>query len=149
MKYDVTDYAALYGRILLSLVFLISGYGKVSGFNEVVHYIASRGLPLPQAAAVLAIIVELGAGALLAIGFKTRWASLALAIYTLATAILFHDFWNADVASRLDQTIHFWKDLSICGGMLLSFAFGAGAYALDTAMRSKRRRPASLRAIAP
>jgi putative oxidoreductase len=149
MKLDVTDYAALYGRILLSLVFLISGYGKVTGFNGVVAYIASKGLPLPEVAAIIAVIVELGAGTLLAVGFKVRFASLALAAYTLAAAILFHDFWNADAASRLDQTIHFWKDLSICGGMLISFAFGRGAYALEGAMHPAHRRPSQVTAITP
>jgi putative oxidoreductase len=71
---------------------------------------------------------------------------LSLAIYTLAAGFLFHDFWNADAASKLDQTIHFWRNVSICGGMLMAFAFGAGRYSVDEATSSSNRLPSSLAA---
>ena len=123
--------AALAGRILLALIFITSGWGKIAGFDGTVGYIASKGLPLPQAGAILAILVELGGGLLLAIGFKARWAGLVLAIFTLAAGILFHDFWNADAAAKMGQSINFWKNVSIAGGMLMVFAFGPGAYSVD------------------
>jgi putative oxidoreductase len=123
--------AALVGRLLLALIFITSGFGKITGFEGTVGYIASKGLPLPQIGAIIAIVVELGGGIMLAIGFKARWAALALAIFTLAAAILFHDFWAADAAQKMAQQINFWKNISITGGMLLAFAFGPGRYSVD------------------
>ena len=126
--------AALVGRVLLALIFITSGFGKITGFEGTVGYIASKGLPLPQIGAIIAIVVELGGGLLLAIGYKARWAALALAIFTLAAGILFHDYWDvADAAQKMDQQINFWKNIAITGGMLLAFAFGPGRYSVDKA----------------
>jgi putative oxidoreductase len=131
MNTNVTNGAALVGRILLALIFITSGFGKVTGFDGTVGYIASKGLPLAQIAAIIAIVAELGGGLMLAVGFKARWAALALAIFTLATGLLFHDFWNADAAAKMGQTINFWKNISMTGGMLMAFAFGPGAFSVD------------------
>ena len=140
MKPNIDDSTALAGRILLSLIFLISGFGKITGFDATVAFIASKGLPLPQAGACLAIVVELGAGVMLTIGFKARWAALALAILTFAAAVLFHDFWNSDAASRPFETIHFLKNVSIIGGLLMVFAFGPGRYSIDRTIPAPRSR---------
>lgn len=131
MNTNIQHSAALVGRILLALIFITSGWDKITGFTGTVGYIASQKLPLPQVAAIIAIACELGAGLLLAIGYKARWAGLVLAIFTLAAGILFHDFWNADAASKMMQSINFWKNVSIAGGMLMVFAFGPGRYSLD------------------
>ena len=131
MNTNVQNTAALVGRILLVLMFLTSGFGKVTGFEGTVGYIASKHLPLPQVGAIIAILCELGAGILLLVGFKARWAALVLAIFTLAAGILFHDYWNADAAAKMGQQINFWKNVSITGGMLMVFAFGPGRYSVD------------------
>jgi len=128
---NVTNTAALVGRILLAIMFITSGFGKLTGFDGTVGYIASKHLPLPQVGAVIAILAELGGGLLLLVGFKARWAALALAIFTLAAGILVHDFWNADAASKMMQSINFWKNVTIAGGMLTVFAFGPGRYSVD------------------
>lgn len=128
---NVQNTAALVGRILLAVIFITSGFGKLTGFEGTVGYIASKHLPLPQVGAIIAILCELGGGLLLAVGYKARWAGLVLAIFTLAAGILFHDFWNADAASKMMQSINFWKNVSIAGGMLMVFAFGPGRYSVD------------------
>ena len=128
---NVTNTAALVGRILLAIMFITSGFGKLTGFDGTVGYIASKHLPLPQVAAIIAILAELGGGLLLLVGFKARWAGLALAIFTLAAGFLFHDFWNADAAAKMGQSINFWKNVTIAGGMLMVFAFGPGRYSVD------------------
>lgn len=131
---SVQNSAALVGRILLALIFITSGFGKIGGFEGTVGYIASKHLPLPQVGAIIAIICELGGGILLAVGFKARWAGLVLAIFTLAAAILFHNYWDlTDAAQKMDNQIHFWKNVAISGGMLMVFAFGPGRYSLDKA----------------
>ena len=131
MNPNTTNAAALVGRILLALIFITSGFGKLTGFDGTVGYIASKNLPMPQVAAIIAIVVELGGGLLLAIGYKARWAALAIGIFTLAAGFLFHDFWNADAAQKMAQSINFWKNVSITGGMLMVFAFGPGRYSVD------------------
>ena len=68
---------ALIGRLLLALLFVPAGFSKIAGFSGTVGYIASKGVPLPSVAAAIAIVVELGLGILLAVGFQTRWAALA------------------------------------------------------------------------
>ena len=133
MNPDVQNAAALVGRILLAWLFINSGFGKLTGFEATVGYIASKGLPLPQVGAAIAVLVELGAGLLLAIGFKARWSALVIGIFTIAAAVLFHDYWNADAASKMAQSINFWKNISITGGLLMVFAFGPGRYSVDKA----------------
>jgi putative oxidoreductase len=134
MNTNVQNTAALVGRILLAAIFLTSGFGKVTGFEGIVGYIASKHLPLPQVGAIIAILCELGGGILLLVGFKARWAGLVLAIFTLAAGLLFHDYWNlTDAAQVAANKINFWKNVAISGGMLMVFAFGPGRYSVDKA----------------
>ena len=131
MNPNVSNAAALLGRILLALIFITSGFGKITGFEGTVGYIASKGLPLPQLGAIIAIIVEVGGSILLVIGYKARWAALALAIFTLAAAIFFHNYWAVEAAEKMGQQINFWKNISMAGGMLMVFAHGPGRYSVD------------------
>ncbi len=128
---NAQDVAALVGRLLLAAIFITSGFGKITGFEGTVGYIASKGLPLPQIGAIIAIVAELGGGILLAIGYKARWAALVLAVFTLAAGFLFHDYWAADAAQKMGQQINFWKNVAITGGFLMAYAFGPGRYSLD------------------
>jgi putative oxidoreductase len=122
---------ALAARILLAVLFISSGWGKLAGFEATVGYIASMGLPLPQLGAVLAIVVELGAGLALLFGLRTRWAALALAVFTVLAALLFHNYWAVPPEQLMMQQIQFMKNLAITGGLLAIAAFGAGAWAID------------------
>ena len=122
---------ALVGRVLLGLMFVMSGFGKIAGFEGTVGYIASQGLPLPQALAALTIVVELGGGLMLLLGLFSRWAGLALAVFSVLAAFIFHNYWNADAASHMGQYINFWKNISIAGGMLLVSAFGPGSISIE------------------
>jgi putative oxidoreductase len=131
MNPNTQSLAALIGRILLASIFIISGFGKITGFEGTAGYIASKGLPMPQVVAALTILVELGGGILLAIGYKARWAALALAVFTLLAAIIFHNFWAVEAAQKMNQQINFLKNIAITGGMLMVFAFGPGRYSVD------------------
>ena len=133
MNPNAQPVAALVGRILLAVIFIISGFGKIPGFEGTVGYIASKGLPMPQLVAIGTIVVELGGGILLAVGYKARWAALALAVFTLLAAIIFHNFWAVEAAQKMAQQINFLKNLAITGGMLMVFAFGPGRYSVDKA----------------
>lgn len=133
MNSNMQNSVVLVARIMMAMIFITSGFGKLTGFEGTVGYIASKHVFMPQVAAVVAIIAELGGGILLLVGFKARWAGLALAIFTVAAAALFHDFWAADAASKMNQTIHFWKNITMAGGLLMVFAFGPGRYSVDKA----------------
>ena len=128
----VKTYGPLGGRILLALLFLMSGYGKVTGFEGTVGYIASKGLPLPQVGAAVAAAVELAGSILLIVGWQARWAATALLLFTIPATFLFHNFWAVDAAQVQNQTIHFMKNLSIMGGLLYVMAYGAGPLSVDS-----------------
>lgn len=125
-----TNAAALVGRILLALIFIMSGFGKITGYDGTAQYMATK-LPMVALLLPLTIATELGGGILLIVGFKARWVGLLLAGFTLLAAIVFHDYWNADAAHRMGQYLNFWKNVTITGGMLMVFAFGPGAWSLD------------------
>ncbi len=125
------DPLALLSRILLAVLFVTSGYGKIGGFDGTVGYIASKGLPLAVLGAIIAIAVEFGGGLAIVAGFFTRPVALVMAIFTIVAAVFFHAFWSAPADQVMNATIHFWKNVSIAGGFLLLAAFGPGAYSVD------------------
>ncbi len=128
------DSVALAGRILLGLIFVVGGLGKITGFAGTAGYIASKGLPMPSLLAAGAILVELGGGLALIAGWKARWAALAIAVFSLIAGVIFHNFWAVPADLAMNQQIHFMKNLSIAGGMLMVFAFGPGRFSLDGAL---------------
>ena len=89
----VKTYGPLIGRILIAAIFILSGYGKIGGFEGTVAQIASKGVPLPELAAAGAIALELIGGILLVIGWQARWAAAALFLFMIPTTLLFHNFW--------------------------------------------------------
>jgi len=117
---------ATFGRLLVAAIFLFSGVGKILAPGMTQGYIASAGLPLPVAAYLIAIIVEIGGSILLIVGFKARWIALGLAIFSVATALSFH-YNLADP----NQQIHFLKNIAMAGGLLQVVAFGAGPLSID------------------
>ena len=122
---------ALVGRLLLALLFVPAGLSKIGGFDGTVGYIASKGLPLPSLGAVIAILVEVGLGLALAFGFKARASALVLAIFSVVSGIIFHNFWAMEAAQVMVNQIMFMKNLAIAGGLLGVVAWGAGALSLD------------------
>ncbi|MET0542073.1 MAG: DoxX family protein [Variovorax sp.] len=128
---SLQDTLALVGRILIAYLFIPAGFGKLMGFAGTVGYISSAGLPLPQVGAVIAIIVELGFGIALLLGYKTRITAIVLALFTVAAALFFHKYWAVPDAMKMMQTINFNKNLAIAGGLLAFAAFGPGRLSLD------------------
>ena len=130
---NLNRYGPLIGRLLIAFIFVFSGIGKVTGFDGTVGYIASKGLPLPQLAAIAAIIIELGGGIMLVAGWKARWAAAAMFIFTALAALLFHNFWAVPADQAQNQMIHFMKNVSIMGGLLYVVAYGSGPLSVGTA----------------
>lgn len=129
------DVALLVARILLSALFLISGWAKLVGFAGTVGYMTSLGLPFATLSAVLAIVVELPLALALLAGVRVTPIALIIAGYAIATAVIGHAFWTitdpAQAMMRYDAQMHFFKNLSIAGGLLALAVAGAGRYALS------------------
>lgn len=127
----VQDTFALVGRILIALLFVPSGWAKIAGFSGLVGYISSKGVPLPEVCAAIAIAAELGLGLLLLVGWQTRWVALGLAVFTAVITPIFHNYWAVPEAQVMAQKLNFFKNYAITGGLLAFAAFGGGAFSFD------------------
>lgn len=128
----VGQFGPLVGRILLAQLFIVSGWGKVTGFAGTAAFMASKGMPMAEFLAVCAILVELGGAIALILGWQARWAALAILAFMIPATLIFHDFWAVDAAQAQGQMIHFMKNLCIMGATLYVMAFGAGPLSVDS-----------------
>jgi len=120
----MSKYSSLIARILLSHIFIMAGISKITGYAGTQGYMESIGVPgmlLP-----LVIILELGGGLALLVGWQTRLVSYAVAAFTVIAAVIFH----SNLADQM-QMIMFMKNFAIAGGLLLLAEHGAGAFSLD------------------
>jgi putative oxidoreductase len=114
----------LVARIFLGQIFLISGFQKIGGYEGTQGYMEAMGVPgmlLP-----LVIALEVVGGLAIVAGWQTKLASMALAAFTLAAAMIFHNNFSDQI-----QMIMFMKNIAITGGFMLLIAYGAGAYSID------------------
>jgi putative oxidoreductase len=119
------------GRLLLAALFLPAGIGKLAGFAGTVGYISSVGLPMPQVAAAIALVVEVAGGVALIAGFGTRVAAIVLAVFTLVASYFFHNYWALPADQQLIPQLLFFKNIAVVGGLLTLAAWGAGAWSVD------------------
>jgi putative oxidoreductase len=131
-----SGYADLAGRVLLSLIFLVSGVMKVLNWSMFEGMMREHGMPAVPLFLTLAILFELGAGTCLLLGNQTRRAALALVVFLIPTTLVFHNFWDHAGTAQQDQLQHFLKNVAILGGLMKYVAAGAGAFSLD-ARRSR------------
>jgi putative oxidoreductase len=112
------------GRLLLASLFILEGWSKIRGYQGAVAYMDRYGVPSLLLPAVIAL--ELGGGLMLAVGWRTRLAAFALAVFCISAAVLFHN----QLGDR-GQLLHFEKDFAIAGGLLVLAVAGAGRWSLD------------------
>ena len=119
------------GRMLLSALFLIEGFGKISMQEDVIMYMEDYGVPgiLFVPATVLEILFPL----LLIVGYKTKWAASVMALFTFAVAIIFHTDFSEGM-----QMMLFLKDIAIAGGFMIIVAYGPSKISLDYYFKSKQ-----------
>ena len=120
------DIAALVARIGLAAIFLISGFGKLAAHEGTVGYIASVGLPAAELGYWIAVVVEILGGLAIVAGYKTRIVAPILAVFSLVTAVFFHN-----QLGDQNQMIHFLKNIGLAGGFLMLYVAGPGALSLD------------------
>lgn len=126
MRSSSADWIALLGRILLSAIFLWAGYGKAMAPSATMASFAHLGLPVPGLAYAVALVIEVGFGILVLVGFKARIAGLVLAVWCIVTAMTAH--YHPEVR---EQMINFMKNVCMAGGFLQLAAFGAGRFSID------------------
>ena len=119
-----------FGRLFLSLLFLIEGLGKISIEQDVIMYMEDYGVPgiLFLPALVLEILFPL----ILIAGYKTKWTASIMALFTFAVAIIFHTDFGESM-----QLMLFLKDIAIAGGFMIIIAHGPGKISLDHYLKSK------------
>ena len=122
---------ALAGRLLLAVLFLPAGIGKLTDFAGTVGYISSVGLPMPQVAAALALVVEIVGSVALIAGYGTRLAAIVLAVFTSVASFFFHAYWALPADQQMIQQLLFFKNIAVVGGLLTVAAWGPGAWSVD------------------
>jgi putative oxidoreductase len=127
-----SDAVALIARVLLAAMYLLAGLQTIGSFAGTASMIAAHGLPFPELSAAIGIVVDIGLGLAVLVGWQARRAALLLAIYTVVVGILFHAYWaDTAAATRTIDFDGFWKNITIAGGFLMVFAFGAGRYSFE------------------
>lgn len=140
---DLTKhFGPLVGRILMALIFLVSAYGKIMGFDQIIDAMMSRGMPMTQALLTCAIVIEVVAGTLLIIGWKTEYAALALLIFLIPATLYFHNYWTYPPDQVRNQRNHFMKNLTIGGALIFVMGMGAGPLSIDNRRRARAAGPA-------
>ncbi len=121
----------LIGRVLLGVLFLVAGIRQIIFYAGSVAYFTKLGFPAPEVMGVLAILIEIGCGALLILGWQTRRASWLLVLFVVIATAMAHRFWEFDAPQYANQMNHFLKNVAIVGGLLYVAVLGAGALSLD------------------
>jgi putative oxidoreductase len=121
----------LLGRVLMSLLFLLSAFGKVTGFPIVAAGMTKKGIPFAEFLLLGAIACEVLGSLALVLGWKARWGALLLIIFMIPATLLYHDFWNAEAAQYRNQLNHFMKNLTIFGALIFLLGMGPGPLSLE------------------
>ena len=114
------------GRVLLSLILVMSAIHKISAWNETAEQMTRVGIPAVPLMLMGAIVFELGGGLSVMFGVKARLGAVLLILFLIPTTAIFHDFWSHEGSERQMQMIQFMKNLAILGGLLLVASFGPG-----------------------
>lgn len=130
----VKQYGPLIGRLLLSNLFIVSGFKKITGFAGTAGYMAAK-MPaldpnLVKIMLVLTIAIELGGGLMLLVGWQARWAATIIFLWMIPVTYLFHAYWGLPPDQMQMQFIQFQKNMAIMGALLLVAAQGPGPYSL-------------------
>ncbi len=111
--------APVVGRVLLSIIFILSGLGKIEAFSGTASMMGAHGIPIPEVTLVAVILIELLGGLALLTGIHARLAAMILFIYLIPVSLVMHNFWTAPAGAAQMQQVQFLKNLAILGGLLL------------------------------
>jgi putative oxidoreductase len=129
------DVVALVGRVIMSWIFISSGFGKITDVAAFSTVLAKRGVPAPSFMGWLGAIVEFGGGLLILLGVKLRYAAILMILFVIVATLISHRYWDYPVDQLVAQKTNFWKNITIIGGLLFMFLAGAGRYSVDGMMK--------------
>ena len=129
-------YLSLAGRILISILFLVSGYIKLTHWQMMSGMLASMKIPVVPLALAVIVIVELAGAVCIIAGYQARIAAGMQFLYLIPVTLMMHNYWAFQGVQQQDQMAHFMKNLGLMGGLLFIAAYGAGGISVDAARKS-------------
>jgi len=123
-------YAPLIGRILIAFIFLQSGYDKVLNYRKTVTLMTQVGMPMAEVLIIPTIIILLGGGLMILLGWHARLAALALIVFVIPATLYFHSYWTFAPAQQLNQFHQFVKNFAIVGALFCIMGLGSGPLSL-------------------
>jgi putative oxidoreductase len=133
------DLLSLAGRVMIATIFLLSAVGnKIPNFSNIVGYMTSEGVPVPQVALAGAIVFLIAGSASVILGYKVQIGATLLLVFLVLATYFFHDFWTFEGQEREMQMIQFMKNLSLMGTMAFLIANGSGRMSLDAKLIPQR-----------
>jgi putative oxidoreductase len=132
------DMLQLVGRVLLGVLFLPTGWGKLTNVAGTTAYFTNLGVPAPEIMPWLVGLLELAMGLALVFGLATRYAAIVVFLFVLVATAIAHRYWTYPAAQQTAQFAHFLKNLAIMGGSLYVLVAGAGRFSLDATLAKKR-----------
>ena len=130
------DFLLLVGRVMIGWIFFQSGWGKLFNITGVGKTFPQRGLP--EWMAYISVPSEFFGGLFLLLGFATRYTTIVMLIFTIVATFSSHAYWSVPDAQRVNQATHFWKNISMMGGIVVLFVRAAGRFSLDNWLRARR-----------
>jgi len=129
---QLENHLPLGARLLMASIFLTSGVLKMTNWEFFLGYTESAGLPLASVALGVSVVVELVAGTMLIVGYRSRLAAAVLALYLVPTTFVFHQFWAVEPAQFSTELLNFAGNLAVVGGLLMVVGFGSGSVSVDS-----------------
>jgi len=121
----------LLGRILIGALFVTAGVRKAMAIAATTGYFAKLGVPAPEIMAWVVVLIEVGGGLALILGWQTRLMAWVLAIFVAVATGLAHRFWEFDAAQYNAQLNNFLKNGAVIGGLLMFATYGPGSASVD------------------
>jgi putative oxidoreductase len=137
LEENVEKYLSLLGRLLISALFLISGYLKITHWHDIAGLLASMKIPFVPVALSVIVLVEIGGALCIMTGYQARIAACVQFLYLIPVTFMMHNFWAFQGAQQQDQMAHFLKNLGLMGGLLFIVAYGAGVISVDASRRTE------------
>ncbi len=131
------DLLILIGRIAIGQLYVVSGFGKITGLTGFAFALTKDGLPAADALAVVGASAEFFGGLALLFGFKTRWVGALLILFTIIATAIRHRYWTFEPPARIGQYVNFYKNVTIIGGLLFVVAVGGGRFSIDGLFRRR------------
>ena len=132
------DAALLIGRVLLGVIFVTSGFGKLTNLDGFAASLAKNGVPMSGALAILGAAVEFFGGLAVVLGVRTCWTAGLMILFVIVATLISHRYWEFADAARRMQQVQFNKNLAIIGGFILLAACGGGRFSVDALLRRKK-----------